>query len=264
MWIASFWGWARGVNLKSHTWGVRTGVCAILVAVAVAASGQTGSVSDPDKTGAPQIVTPPQVFVTVTKHEMGWDLVQVTAIDPNYSPALLQLQCGLIGKFSNGNARGINVTTADVGGGSNGKVIRATFGCDNLIDRANHRLNIDAIAKGFMGSAKPMVTSLVVQFAGEKAGGETLQNYSDRQVIVEGKAFSNPDGIEYRLELLTQDTRLLKIPGNLSEVPAPEKTAAKAPAMNPLVVPILGAGALAAGALVYFALLKPGHPKRKK
>lgn len=232
--------------------------------LAVLAFGQSSQAQPADGGDGPQIVTPPQVFVTVKKHEMGWDIVQVTAIDPGYSPALLQLQCGLIGKFSNGNARGIQVKDADVGGGSGGKVVRASFGCDNLIDRTKQRLDLDSIVKGFMGSAKPMVSSLVVQFEGEVATPQTLQNFSDDYVIVEGRSFRNPDGIEYRIELLTQDTRLVKIPGSLAEVPKPQTMPVSKPGPDRLVLTILGAGALAAGALVYFALLKPGKPNRKK
>lgn len=191
-------------------------------------------------------------------------MVRVTVREANYNPALLQFQCGAIGKFADGNARGIEIKTKSLGSESGGSVIQATFACENLIDYKNDRLNLDAIVKGFLGSSNPMISSFLIQFEGEKINDNTIQSYFDDTVILEGKALANPDGIEYRVEVLTQDTREINIPGSLAEIPEEQAKPATRTALHPLVVPILLIGVLATGALVYFALLKPGQKKRKK
>lgn len=209
----------------------------------------------------PSFATPPQIFITVTKHSMGSDLVRISVMDPEYSPAVLQLQCGLVGKFANGNARGIEVSQK---GTATDAQLVATFACDNLIDRQNDRLNLDALVKGFLGSAKPMISSFLIQFEGEVATPNTIHLYHDQFVLLEGTALKNPDGLEFRIETLTQDTRVINIPGSLEEVPkqATKKMAQKG--MNPVVLPILIGGIIVAGALVYFALVRPRPQTRKK
>jgi hypothetical protein len=243
--------------LAGHTSRVRFGFLGVLLILVSAAFGQ----SQPDTNGS-ELVTPPQVFIVVKKHSMGSDLVRVTAMQPDYPPEVLKLQCSLIGKFADGNARGIEVSSRGVGGAS-GSLVTATFACDNLIDYTNNRLNLDAIVKGFLGSANPMISSFVVQFDGEQVNANTIQQFQDKNVILEGREYKNPDGIEYRIEVLTQDTREISIPGSLSELP---KTATKPvvkQGLNPIVFPILIGGIIVAGALVYFALVRPGHRTRK-
>ncbi len=185
-------------------------------------------------------------------------------MNPNYPAELLKLQCSLIAKFAGGEARGVEIKPRGVGGAGGKSLLTATFACDNLIDYPNDRLNLDAIVKGFLGSADPMTTSFVVQFDGELVTKNTIRHFQDENLILEGKEYKNPDGIEYRIEVLTQDTRALKIPGSLAELP---KTAAKPvvkQGLNPIVFPILIGGIIVAGALVYFALVRPGNRTRKK
>lgn len=242
-----------------HTMGVRFGLIVVLMTLVSTVFSQLETDTEPKN-----LVTPPQIFVVVQKHSMGSDLVRVTAMEKDYPADLLRLQCTLIGKFANGNARGIEIKSRGVGGAGGGGMVTATFACDNLIDRTNNRLNLDAIVKGFLGSANPMIISFVVQFDGEVVTPNTLQDFQDNSVVLEGKAYKDPDGIEYRIEVLTQDTRAINIPGSVAELP---KTAAKPvvkQGLNPVVFPILIGGIIVAGALVYFALVRPGHRTRKK
>lgn len=238
---------------------MRFGIFVLVACLVPFAFGQ----SETGPTETP-FATPPQVFVTVSKDQMGADLVRVTVRDANYNPALLQFQCNTIGKFANGNARGIEIKSRSLGSESGGSVVQATFACDNLIDVKNDRLNIDAIVKGFLGSTSPMVSSFLIQFEGELISNNSIQRYVDDTVMLEGRALTDPDGIEYRVEVLTQDTRAIQIPGSLAEMPESQAKPQSKSSLNPIVIPILAIGVLAAGALVYFALLKPGHNKRKK
>ena len=244
---------------RSHTFGVRWLITVILVGVMALGFGQ----GEEGKQEIP-FATPPQVFIVVKKPEMGSDMVTVTVRDPGYSPSLLQLQATLVGKFAGSEIRGLQVKPMDLGSESGDSVLRATFACDGLIDRQNDRLNIDALVKAFLGSSTPMISSFLIHFDGEKVSPNSLQSYVDEAVMVEGKILQEPDGIEYRVEVLTQDTRLIAIPGSLSEMPDPVKKPATPSGLPPFVLPILISGIVIAGALVYFALLRPGQKNRKK
>lgn len=207
--------------------------------------------------------TPPQVFVTVQPQEVGAEIVTVTVRDENYDPALLQLQCTLMGKFAGTEARGIQVSETNLGSSGGAKLLRAKFACPGLVDAQAGRLNIDAIVKAFLGSAQPMITSFLIQFDGLTAGPNTIRRIVNDTFLLEGKSLRNPTGLEYRVEVLTQDTRALKIPQSLSEVPASEKNRMENK-LHPLVIPSLVVGLLAAGALVYFAVLRPRPASRSK
>ncbi len=207
--------------------------------------------------------TPPQVFVTVQPQQVGAEIVTVTVRDENYDPALLQLQCSLMGKFAGTESRGIQVTETNLGSSGGNKTLRARFACPGLVDVASGKLNIDAIVKAFLGSANPMISSFLIQFDGLTAGPETIRRIVNDQFILEGKSLVNPTGLEYRVEVLTQDTRSLQIPQSLSEVPA-EEARGMENKLHPLVIPSLVVGLFAAGALVYFAVLRPRPASRSK
>lgn len=206
---------------------------------------------------------PPQVFVTISKHPMGSEYVTVTVRDDNYSPALLSFQCEQVGKFAGGQSRGVQVKGADLSTPNGSQVIRATFACDNLINREKGILNIDAVVKAFLGSTSPMVSSFLIQFEGETAGATTIRRIVNKQYMLEGKNLVNPTGLEYRVEVLTQDTRAFTIPGSLNDVPKNEEKPV-APKLHPLVIPSLVVGLIGAAALVYFALLRPRPKPRGK
>jgi len=206
---------------------------------------------------------PPQVFVTVTKHQMGSEFVTVTVREESYNPSLLTFQCQQIGKFAGGESRGVEVKGANIGTQGTSGMIRATFACDNLIDREKNILNIDAIVKAFLGSPKPMISSFLIQFEGEVAGEQTIRRIVNNEYMLEGKNLVNPTGLEYRVEVLTQDTRAFTIPGSLADVPEVKETVAT-PKLHPLVIPSLVVGLIAASALVYFAVLRPRPKPRGK
>lgn len=143
-------------------------------------------------------------------------------------------------------------------------MLKATFACDGLIDREANWVNLDALVKAFLGSSSPMISSFLIHFEGERVGPNSLQSFVSNEVLVEGKILQAPDGIEYRVEVLTQDTRAFKVPGSLAEIPKSSPKPVTPGGMPPFVLPILITGILSAGALVYFALLRPGQKNRKK
>jgi hypothetical protein len=215
-----------------------------------------------DPTESVPFATPPQVFITVRKPDVGHDVVTVVVNETGYSAALLKLQCGLVGQFAGGQSSEvlINQTPQEPG------VLRAVFSCPGIIDRERSATNFDALVKGFLGSASPMVSSFLIQLDGESVGKNTLRRYVSDMVLMEGNAVNDPKGIEYRVEVLTQDTRQLKIPSSLTDLPKSQREAESAgKSLHPAIAPTLILGFILAGALVYFALLKPGSsPKNKR
>jgi len=240
---------------------VRFGILIFLVGVASLVLAQDGN-TQPSEVSVP-FSLPPQVFVTVKKPSIGSDLVTVTAREESYDPALLQFQCQQVGKFAGTESRGIEIKGANLGTEGTAGMVRATFACNGLINRENNSLNIDAIVKAFLGSPKPMISSFLIQFEGEEAGPQTIRRIVNQQYMLEGKNLTNPTGLEYRVEVLTQDTRVFNIPGSLSEVPEVKETQPTSK-LHPLVIPSLVVGLIAASALVYFAVLRPRPKPRGK
>ncbi|QYK53849.1 MAG: hypothetical protein KF824_02910 [Fimbriimonadaceae bacterium] len=240
---------------------MRIGILIFLVGVLTTAWGQDGN-SAQSEAEIPFSMAP-QVFVTVVKPEIGSDLVTVTAREEDYNPALLKFQCQQVGKFAGTESRGIEIKGANIGSQGASGLVRATFACDGLINRENKTLNIDAIVKAFLGSPKPMISSFLIQFEGEEAGPQTIRRIVNQQYMLEGKNLANPTGLEYRVEVLTQDTRAFTIPSSLSEVPKVKETQ-QTNKLHPLVIPSLVVGLIAASALVYFAVLRPRPKPRGK
>lgn len=240
---------------------MRFGSLIFLVGVVTTAWAQDGN-SAPTEVSVPFSI-PPQVFITVKKPEIGSDLVTITAREESYNPALLKFQCQQVGKFAGSESRGIEIKGADLGTQGTSGMVRATFACDGLINREKKSLNIDAIVKAFLGSPKPMVSSFLIQFDGEVAGPQTIRRVVNEEYMLEGKNLTNPTGLEYRVEVLTQDTRTFTIPGSLSEVPEVKETP-QTNKLHPLVIPSLVVGLIAASALVYFAVLRPRPKPRGK
>lgn len=240
---------------------MRFGILIFLVGVFTTALAQDGN----SQQGEAEIPfsMPPQVFVTVVKPQIGSDLVTVTAREEDYNPALLKFQCQQVGKFAGSESRGIEIKGANIGSQGTSGLVRATFACDGLINRENKSLNIDAIVKAFLGSPKPMISSFLIQFEGEEASPQTIRRIVNQQYMLEGKNLTNPTGLEYRVEVLTQDTRAFTIPGSLSEVPKVKETQ-PTNKLHPLVIPSLVVGLIAASALVYFAVLRPRPKPRGK
>ena len=82
----------------------------------------------------------PQIFVVVREHPTGADLVEITAVDPEYPRELLKSQIESLGKSLNNNARGLFVS--DPRSANYAGTTKATFGIDGLIGLIQFLLQI--------------------------------------------------------------------------------------------------------------------------
>ncbi len=216
---------------------------------------------------AHDVASKPQVTITIREHPTTADLVEVTMLDAGYPRDLLKRQCEAIGENAGSPVRGLYIGAQTIGGDPKLRFLKASFATDNLIDRANSVLRLEPIVRAFAGAPAPYtVQGMSVSFVGEKPNRATVGKFSFPEVVsVVGTTANSsfgPQGIEYRVTLLSQDPARIHIPEQVSKVtdraiPAPKQ---KASWFGPVVV--ITAGSLITGLLVYFAILRPSRPLR--
>ncbi|MBS1714827.1 MAG: hypothetical protein JST30_10875 [Armatimonadetes bacterium] len=217
------------------------------------ALGQADSTFDPER-------VPPQIVVMVHKHRLGPDMVEVTAASATYPKALLESQAAAIARLSGSEARGL--TTFVQGTDPKFKFVKATFAMDGMIDREGGRIRLDPLVKAFLGAPAPhTVTGLLVTFEGEKpVDKQTLKEYSEPEkdpvVALKARVATQPDAIEYRIAVRTQDPAAFTVPDRYVERTGPAETSkAVRPSGLPTgAIALVAVAALAGGALVYFLL----------
>jgi hypothetical protein len=209
--------------------------------------------------------TRPDVSITVTKHSSGADVLEVTMQKANYPEALLREQVGRLAEGLGTTPTGLKVGTYQVGSDANLRFTQATFAVQGLVDRAGGILRVEPIAKAFAGTPEPnTVDVLMVQFEGERPTENTLRGYYPENGPVRVQAVSGAvgGGVEYRIQLLTQDPTKISIPDDRRKPPAQAAPAAPKPAPGPdwLLYAVILIAAIAVGALVYSLLLR-GRPR---
>jgi hypothetical protein len=220
-----------------------------LLALAAGASAQEGRVA------------PASISVVVEEQALGPELVEITALRPDYPADLLRRQVARLGELANSTPRGLHVATHEVGGqGPRARFLKAKFAIDNLIQRDRGVLWLQPIVQAFADAPEPFtIRTMKVQFAGESPGEGTLTGYVSEAIGLVGTVTLQPPGIEYLISLKTQDPALLTIPERHAPVPAEPAEAERARAPWAAVIGLLAVAALAAGCLVYFAALAWGR-----
>jgi hypothetical protein len=223
---------------------------------------------------AQQSTTPKSLFLTVrpdvtllvedtsTKKE-----ATIGTVNPNYPADLLRSQIETLGKLVDGNVRGLRMEESKDGKGNS--YLKVKFGINNLIDHERKVYRLQEIARAFAGAPDPYtVHGIHVTFAHELGDAQNIASYSLPGVVnVEAMRTADPNGplaatLEYRIELLTQDASKIVIP----EHSAPPKASVPQdePSGSPMLFYVLlGLAALAAGALVYLALLRANSKTRR-
>ncbi|HVT13503.1 MAG TPA: hypothetical protein VHE55_14660 [Fimbriimonadaceae bacterium] len=207
------------------------------------------------------------IIVQVKKHQFGADLFEITAVKPNYPADLLHSQvetmCSLIGV----PARGLRVGSVGIAGSPRLTSTRATFATDGVIDRARGVLRVSPIIQAFAGAPEPYtINGISILFNGENPTPNTLRTYNGPGVRLQAIAMENPALIEYRVQLLSQDPKEVAVP----DVPEPQSEQKARPTASTvqqngvdwsLWIPLC-VGAVAAGTLVYFLMLRAsGKPR---
>ncbi len=205
----------------------------------------------------------PDVLIVVEKHRLGADLVEITMVKDGYPKDLLERQILKLGTLLGSAPRGLAIGSPNLQTTQSLKFVRASFGIDGITDPEHGKLNIEPILKAFAGAPKPYtiggINIIFDKFVPTKS---TVRQYGiDNVVAGEGRVNQDPAGLEYRIQLLSQDEALIKFPDH--HEPANEKPVQKPSSTGDnraLLISIFVVMSLALGALVYLLLLR-GAPK---
>jgi len=199
----------------------------------------------------------PGVTVVVKEHATSADLVEITVLDADYPPELLKEQARKIGDAVGSASRGVQVWSKPLDD-TNARLsfLKATFATDHLIDRAQGVLRLAPIIRAFAGVAEPYtITGISVMFDGEAPSSQIVRTFASEALVVEGRATSTPPGIEYRVLLLSQNPEALDVPERVDSTPISPAARTNGSSRTVLIA-LCALAALAAGALVYLALMR--------
>lgn len=207
----------------------------------------------------------PDVIVLVRQHKnTGADLVQITLVKAGYPKELLKQQIESLGRELGVAPRGVGIVSRTIGGTRKESFLSANFAVDGLIERDLNILRMQPILRAFAGAPEPnAIRGLNIVFDGETPSKRTLEAYEVPNVLrAEARFMPVPRGIEYRVELLSQDPAAITFPEKF-DTPneKPPKNTSVPRDNRVLIVVLFVVAGLALGALVYFAMLRGGPRK---
>jgi hypothetical protein len=207
----------------------------------------------------------PDVIVIVREHETTAEMVQVTVMKEGYPSDLLKRQLDQMAAYLGSTARGIQMTSPDLGTKSKISFIRAEFATDGLIDRKLGLVRLGPIVKAFAGAPEPYtISGIKIAFENERTTKKMHRKLPIPGVLnLEGRASSMPAGIEYQVQLLSQDAEKIVIPDEYA--PPANQQPVSEPSSSPnraLLIGLFVLAGVALGALVYLALLRTGGARK--
>lgn len=206
-----------------------------------------------------ETIASPQATIRIREHQTGAELIEITMLDPKYPVQLVEAFAVELGRLAGSPPRGLKAGMVVIDETKNLGFVRASFATDNLVDHATQKLDLNTVIKAFLGAPDPdTIKSLHVIFEGEKPGVKTLKSFTDPELhyAVMGEVYQNPDSIEYRVNLATQDPALIDVPMNTAEAAAKKENPISGPRLTLPVVILIATAGVALGALVYFAMLR--------
>lgn len=212
------------------------------------------------------LTTKVDLIVTVSKHDTGADIVEVSPVRRDYPPKLLNEQILKLGEYLKSNVRGLQMYVYQMDPKDRRlDALKAKFAVNGIIDRDNRVLHIEPILKAFAGAPKPYsIKGIALIFDREApVKGRTISKLNTSSVRAEA-IFTDrmPAGIEYRIELLEQDPNKVRFPDKHEE---PQKLVREPRSgKSALIVVLFGVSAVALGALVYFSMLRTVARQRPK
>lgn len=204
----------------------------------------------------------PEANIVIKRHNMGADLVEVTVLQKDYSADALKAKISLLGKYLSVDPRGVNVSSVVLDPTSKaGSFLKASFGIDGLIRSSEPRLNLRPILQAF-GTGPTPLKRMSIQFAGVSPSSDTFARFlpEDNSVRIEAIATKTPPGIDYHVEVATDDPEKIILPGLRSES-SKVREATKISSGPPLGAIVgFGVGGLGLGLLVYSLALRRKVP----
>jgi hypothetical protein len=203
----------------------------------------------------------PDVSIVVREHSSGADLVEITLLNKDYPATLLNSQVASLGRLLGSEPRGLQVFRYQLDPDKPGLTfLKAKFAVDGLVEGPD-KLNIEPVLKALCGAPEPFtIRGISLLFADRMADAKTIRNLDDDAVAAEASTSFEPPAVEYRILLKSQDPQAIRFPAS-----APERKPEAPPSVKQSGAPAwawaaLAVAGLAAGALVYLALLRGRKP----
>lgn len=209
----------------------------------------------------------PDATVTIWKHPMGADMVEIAMTAPGYPAKLLGDQIAHLGKYLGSDPRGLQIWDYDLDPDkANMHFTKATFAVDGVINRQVGAFRLNPFVKAFAGAEAPWtVHCMDLVFQGEAPTSKMIRLWRSKSAILEARYDQSPDrrlsGVDYRVRLLAQDPARMDIPEPSDDRPDRQKTAPAPSGSDWASIAVLLIAATAVGALVYSLLLR-GRPNR--
>jgi len=232
-------------------------IFALVVAGAIPASAQSGK----SPTTGPTVANKdnlfqsvrPQIFVVIREHPTGADLVEITAVDPEYPRELLKSQIERLGQTLNNSARGLFIS--DPRSANYAGTIKATFGIDGLIEGG--RFQLTPLIRTLAGAPAPnVVEGVSVVYEKQRPSVETVRDFRSSAVDVQADAQPGSIGIEYRVHIKDQDPAKIEIPDSALATAQVANQSVPSGGLDMVTVIVIGVAAVAVGALVYSLTLR--------
>jgi hypothetical protein len=238
----------------------------VLLSCLATAQGQEPPASGQGQRPSLFLTAPFDLIIKVTKHQLGADVIEITALKTDYPAELLREQVERLGESLNSQPRGLSITRYEIPGDSGPGQPRATFAVDGLVQREQARLGLQPLVRAFAGAPEPhTVRGLTIQYESEAPGADTIRRYSGEHVEIEGQAHPIT-GLEYRVVLRSQNAEDIVIPEGQEARDMQQQKREPAPERGPdwLIIGVFAVATLAVGALVYSLLLRPAPKGRKR
>ncbi len=208
----------------------------------------------------------PDILVVVTQHPLGPDMFLISALDPNYSAKALQSAISEFGTLLGSSPRGVVLqeTPIQTDSGETETFLRASFAVDGFASPKFVKLQPLVQAFAGMPAGAGQVKALDVSLAGFTANQHYIQSYTgpnpkNPAVEISAQSYQNPAGVEFRIDLQSQDPNAIKIPDSVEDQQLMQS--AKPTNNNGSLVfevIVLTAAAIGGGILVYNFLLRGG------
>ena len=204
----------------------------------------------------------PDITFVIREHSTGADLVSITLLSPNYSAETLQAQITKLGTLLNSQPRGLQIYRYQLDPDKPQLTfLKASFATDGIIDRDKQIYRIGPILKAFSGAPKVQeLHGFSILLEGEQPTAKTIMRYESPAISAEANSQREPKAIEYRITLKSQDESAIDFPDEIVKQAPTPVVPKRTEGTPPWAWLSLAVAALAAGALVYLALLRGRRP----
>ena len=228
--------------------------------LALAACVASGQQKDPDSLF---LTMRPDVLIRVKEHELGPENVNLDVLKVNYPPDLLQSQIRKLGRLLGGEARILYIQQTQSADDPSAKFLKASFSVSGIIDRQLKLYRLSPIAQAFAGAPEPFTIRGIQVVLENETGyaGDLAKDQVKGAWRAEAMRTLRPlPMLEYRIELLSQDPAKLSLPEKVA--PKMVVSTSSSSSTSSALYALLAVVAIAAGVLVYLALLRV--PARKR